>query len=156
LIPPSAPGQPPRRARPGDVDAVTALQHAAYARNRTLLGVEPMPLQVDYRDIVAGMEVWLFGPPDDFRGVLALQAEPDALLIWSVATAPQAQGVGLGGAMLDFAQARAGELKLATIRLYTGEKLRHNIDWYRRRGFAIDRREAMADRTVVYMSKRLD
>jgi hypothetical protein len=46
-------------------------------------------------------------------------------------------------------------MNLATIRLYTGEKLRDNIGWYQRRGFAIDRVEALADRTVVHMSKRL-
>jgi GNAT superfamily N-acetyltransferase len=146
---------PPRRAGPGDVAAIEALQHAAYARNRELLGVEPLPLKADYRDIVARMEVWLFGPPEAPRGVLALEAEPEALLIWSVATAPQAQGAGIGATMLDFADARARELRLPTIRLYTGEKLTGNIDWYRRRGFAIDRVEALADRRIVYMSKRL-
>jgi GNAT superfamily N-acetyltransferase len=146
---------PPRRAGPGDVAAIEALQHAAYARNRELLGVEPLPLLADYRDIVARMEVWLFGPSEAPGGVLALEAEPEALLIWSVATAPQAQGAGLGATMLDFADARARKLQLPTIRLYTGEKLAGNIDWYRRRGFAIDRVEALADRRIVYMSKRL-
>ncbi len=87
--------------------------------------------------------------------MLALEAEPEALLIWSVASAPQAQGAGLGAAMLDFAEARARTLKSPTIRLYTGEKLRANIDWYQRRGFVIDRIEALADRRIVYMSKRL-
>jgi N-acetylglutamate synthase-like GNAT family acetyltransferase len=147
---------PPRRAQSGDVAVVEALQHAAYARNRGLLGVEPMPLSVDYREIVARMEVWLFERDKVLSGVLALEAEPDALLIWSVASAPQAQGAGLGGLMLDFAHVRARELTLPTIRLYTGEKLRSNIDWYRRRGFAIDRLEPLADRTIVHMSKMLD
>jgi N-acetylglutamate synthase-like GNAT family acetyltransferase len=146
----------PRRAQSGDVAAVEALQHATYACNRILLGVEPMPLSVDYREIVARMEVWLFEPNDVLCGVLALEAEPDTLLIWSVASAPHAQGAGLGGAMLDFAHARARELKLPAIRLYTGEKLRSNIDWYQRRGFAIDRVEPLADRTVVHMNKKLD
>src|ERR1700731_3338031 len=85
----------------------------------SLLGVEPLPLQVDYHDIVARMEVWLFEQGEALQGVLALEAEPDALLIWSVATAPDAQGVGLGNLMLDFAHARAREMNLATIRLYT-------------------------------------
>lgn len=145
----------PRRAGPGDVAAVAALQHAAYARNRDLLGVEPLPLQADYRQIVAEMEVWLFGPAEALRGVLALEAEPDALLVWSVATAPRAQGAGLGDIMLAFAHDRARALKLPAIRLYTGENLTGNIAWYRRRGFVIDRHEALADRTIVHMSKRL-
>jgi ribosomal protein S18 acetylase RimI-like enzyme len=146
---------PPRRAGADDVAAIEALQRAAYARNRAVLGVEPLPLQVDYRDIVARMEVWLFEQGEALRGVLALEAEPEALLIWSVATAPDAQGAGLGNLMLDFAHARARDMKVATIRLYTGEKLRGNIDWYQRHGFAIDRVETIIDRTIVYLSKRL-
>ena len=153
--PPGTSEAPPRRAQISDVAAIEALQRAAYARNRDLLGVEPLPLRVDYHEIVALMEVWLFGPAKALRGVLALEAEPDALLIWSIASAPQAQGAGLGAVMLDFAQRRARELNLATVRLYTGEKLTDNIDWYRRRGFAIDRVEALADRRIVHMSKRL-
>jgi GNAT superfamily N-acetyltransferase len=152
----SAPAkQPPRRAEPGDVPALEALQRAAYARNRTLLGAEPLPLQANYEEIVERMEAWLFGPPHELRGVLVLEAEPDALLIWSVASAPEAQGAGLGGLMLNFAERRAHELNLADVRLYTGEKLRDNVDWYRRRGFAIERLETLADRAIVHMRKRL-
>jgi N-acetylglutamate synthase-like GNAT family acetyltransferase len=147
--------EPPRRAEPSDVPAIEALQRAAYARNRALLGVEPLSLQANYKEIVARMEVWLFGPPQELRGVLALEAEPDALLIWSVASAPEAQGAGLGALMLDFAERRARELNLASVRLYTGEKLRDNVDWYRRRGFAIERFETLADRAIVHMRKRL-
>jgi GNAT superfamily N-acetyltransferase len=77
-------------------------------------------------------------------------------MIWSIATAPPAQGAGLGGAMLDFAEAQARALGLPKLRLYTGQKLRANVDWYLRRGFAIDRREELADRRIVHMSKRLD
>jgi len=147
---------PPRRAVSGDVPAIVALQRAAYAPNRIALGVEPIPLQADYAEIVARMEVWLFGPDEALRGVLALEPHPDALMIWSIATAPPAQGAGLGGAMLDFAEAQARALGLPKLRLYTGQQLRANVDWYRRRGFAIDRREELADRRIVHMSKRLD
>jgi GNAT superfamily N-acetyltransferase len=146
----------PRRAGPSDVARIEALQRSAYARNRDLLGVEPLPLRVDYCEIVARMEVWLFGADEAPSGVLALEAEPAALLIWSVATAPTAQGLGLGGAMLDFAQNRARELNLRSLRLYTGQKLVDNVAWYQRRGFAIERVETLADRRIVHMSKRLD
>ncbi len=145
----------PRRARGGDVAAVEALQREAYAANRILLGVEPLPLQVDYADVIARMEVWLFGSGQALRGVLALEASPEALLIWSVAVAPEAQGGGLGGAMLEFAERRARELKLPRISLYTGVKLRTNVAWYERRGFVTDRIETRPDREIVHMSKRL-
>ena len=44
-----------RRATAADVDALTALQHAAYARNRDILGVEPLPLLADYADVVVAL-----------------------------------------------------------------------------------------------------
>jgi hypothetical protein len=41
-----------RRGTTGDFDAIVTLQRAAYARNRDLLGVEPLPLLADYQAIL--------------------------------------------------------------------------------------------------------
>ena len=76
----SAPAQL-RRARATDVAAVNALQHAAYARNRTVLGLEPLPLTVDYATIVADYEVWLWEEDGALEGVLILEMRADDLLI---------------------------------------------------------------------------
>src|SRR5215216_3436980 len=99
-----------RRATMADVDAVTALQQAAYANNRELLGVEPLPLLADYTEILTDYEVWLAEEPDGLQGVLILKSHPDDLLIWSVATAPSAEGQGLGRRLLAAAEQRAKEL----------------------------------------------
>lgn len=48
-----------RQAGPDDLAAITALQHAAYAPNRVLLGVEPLPLQADYQAVLRDYDVWL-------------------------------------------------------------------------------------------------
>jgi len=63
------------------VAAVNALQHAAYARNRTVLGLEPLPLTVDYATIVADYEVWLWEEDGALEGVLILEMRADDLLI---------------------------------------------------------------------------
>lgn len=144
-----------RRAGADDVAAVAAVQQGAYARNRTILGVEPIPLKTSAADIVAGKETWVVEEDGAVTGALALEAAGEALLIWSVATLPQAQGRGLGNLMLDFAHARARETGARRIMLYTGEKLAANVDWYRRRGFSIDRVEDMGDRRAVHMSKAI-
>ena len=146
----------PRRAGPEDVPALEALQHVAYAANRSLLGVEPLPLRADYSGMVGGREVWLFEGAAGLEGALVLEPHNDHLFIWSVATAPTAQGHGLGNRMLQFAETRACTLGLAEMRLYTGEKLATNIAWYRRRGYRIDGHEALPDRIVVHMSKSLE
>ena len=81
-----------RRASPTDLAAIVALQHDAYEGNRALLGVEPLPLQADYTTILISHEVWLAEGPGGLEGVLILKAEPDHLLIWSIATAPSVRG----------------------------------------------------------------
>jgi ribosomal protein S18 acetylase RimI-like enzyme len=144
-----------RRAGPGDLAAVTALQRAAYAKNRPLLGVEPLPLLADYAEILAEYEVYLAERDGALDGVLILEPRPDDLLIWSVATALQAQGRGIGNTMLAFAEARARELGLTCMRLYTGEPLTGNIAWYRRHGYAHERIEDLGDRRIVHLVKQL-
>ena len=131
-------------------------RHAAYARNRTILGLEPLPLTVDYATIVTDYDVWLLEQGDALEGVLILETRADDLLIWSVAVAPEVQGRGIGNRLLKVAEARARELGRRKMRLYTGEKLIGNIAWYERHGFARERIEDLGDRRLVHMMKALD
>jgi N-acetylglutamate synthase-like GNAT family acetyltransferase len=144
-----------RRAARTDLDAVLTLQRAAYARNREMLGVEPMPLMADYEAIFRDYEVWVTadGP---IAGVLILEPRADDLLIWSIATDPQRQQSRLGHKMLTAADERARELGVGTVRLYTGTVLRHLVDWYTRNGFVTERIEPLSDRSVTHMVKYLD
>ena len=144
-----------RRAGAADIPALVALQRAAYARNRDILGVEPLPLIADYNEIFANYETWLAEDAGALMGALILEPRPADLLIWSVATAPAAQGRGLGNRLLAAAEARAKELNLSTMRLYTGQKLVSNVAWYQRHGYAIERIEERPDRTVVHMVKNI-
>ena len=145
-----------RRAATVDLPAIIALQQAAYARNRAILGVEPLPLLADYAEILRDYEVWVTGKEGEpLSAVLILERRADDLLIWSVASAPDAQGNGLGNRLLGFAEHRAKEEGLRIIRLYTGERLGDNIAWYRRKGYAVERVETLADRNIVHMVKTL-
>lgn len=144
-----------RRASLADLPAVTALQRAAYDKNRAILGVEPLPLMADYAKVFADYDVYVAERGGALEGVLILEPRADDLLIWSVATAPTAQGRGVGNRMLAFAETRARELGLPCIRLYTGEKLAFNIAWYTRHGYMHERTEDMGDRVAVHLIKRL-
>ena len=145
-----------RRAAAADIPALLALQHAAYARNRTLLGVEPMPLLTDYTDIAATHEIWLAEDRGTLEGALILDLRADECLIWSIAVAPAAQGRGIGNRLLAAADKRARALGHHVLRLYTGEPLTGNIAWYRRQGYAVERIEALSDRKLVHMVKSLE
>lgn len=144
-----------RRAETSDISAVEALQRAAYARNRALLGVEPLPLLADYAEIVATKEVWLAEERSQLRGVLVLEARAGDLLIWSIAAAPDAQRQGLGQIMLDAAEVRARQLGRDVIRLYTGAVLASLIGWYHRHGYEVERHEELPDRHITHMIKHL-
>jgi GNAT superfamily N-acetyltransferase len=144
-----------RRATRDDLSAVTALQRAAYAKNRAILGVEPLPLMADYEKVFSDYEVYLAEREGALDGVLILEPRADDLLIWSVASAPAAQGRGVGNQMLAFSESRARALGLNCMRLYTGEKLAGNVAWYTRHGYVHERTEDMGDRRAVHLVKQL-
>jgi GNAT superfamily N-acetyltransferase len=143
-----------RRATRADFDAVVAIQRGAYARNRELLGVEPLPLMADYEAIFCDYEIWV-AANGAIEGVLILEARADDLLIWSIATDTTRQKSGLGRAMLAAAEVRARELDLGTLRLYTGTVLEHLVAWYTRNGYVTERVEQLSDRSVTHMIKRI-
>ena len=145
-----------RRATIDDLAAVMALQQAAYARNRALLGVEPLPLTANYGEVFSAYEIFLVDGAHGLDGVLILEPRADDLLIWSVATAPAAQGRGVGNRLLAFAESHARGLGLRCIRLYTGEPLTGNIAWYTRHGYVYERTEQMPDRRIVHLVKNLE
>lgn len=143
-----------RRATRADLDAVVAVQRAAYARNRELLGVEPLPLMADYEEIFREYEIWV--PAEGtIAGVLILEPRADDLLIWSIAADTARQKAGLGRAMFMAAEVRARQLGHSTMRLYTGTILRHLVDWYGRNGYTVERVEQLSDRSVTHMVKQL-
>jgi N-acetylglutamate synthase-like GNAT family acetyltransferase len=144
-----------RRATSADVVAVVALQRAAYAKNRPLLGVEPLPLQADYTDVVDAKEVWLAESETGLDGVLILEPRERDLLIWSIATDPARPPAGTGRDLLAWAEIRAAELERDTVRLYTGTKLAHLVAWYGRHGYVTECVEELQDRSITHMVKRL-
>jgi ribosomal protein S18 acetylase RimI-like enzyme len=144
-----------RRAARDDLSAIVALQRAAYAKNRAILGVEPLPLMVDYAEVFPQYEFWVADGAQTLDGVLILQPRVDDLLIWSIASAPASQGRGIAKMMLAFAEVRAREAGLRCIRLYTGEKLVANIAWYRRHGYLHESTEDLGDRMCVNLIKKL-
>ena len=144
-----------RRAAIDDLPAITVLQRAAYARNRAILGVEPLPLLADYAEVFANYEIYLADRDGILDGVLILEPRADDLLIWSVATAPGVQGRGIGKAMLAFAESHSRAIGRTCIRLYNGEKLTGNIAWYMRHGYTLESTEDMGDRVRVNLITQL-
>jgi RimJ/RimL family protein N-acetyltransferase len=144
-----------RRASAADVEAFDQVHRAAFAWNRDMLGREPLPLLIAPGEVLSRYETWLLDDEQGLAGTLALDPRRDDLEIWSVSVDPTRQNAGIGRKLLSAAEARARALGLATLRLYTGAVLTKNIDWYRRRGYEVERVEEMPDRQIVHMVKHI-
>ena len=152
-LPPNAAATPLRRAGVADRLALEALQARAYQRNAIVTGTVPMPLQWDYAEVFATCEVWLLDGAETLDAALVLSLGRDDLTIETVSVRPALQGTGLGGHLLAFATKRAHALERKTLRLVTNQKMVHNIAWYERQGFVVERLEPISDRTIVHMIK---
>ena len=146
----------PRRATTDDAAALNALARAAYAIYVPVIGREPQPMATDWQTLFARQEIWIVDGPLGPLASLALEVEPDHIVIWSVAVLPAYQGKGLGRRLLEFAEARSRELRRPEIRLFTNAKMVRNIALYRSLGYAETRREELPDRVIVHMGKRID
>lgn len=144
-----------RRAGIGDAPLVRSLTAAAYARWLDVLPAPPLPLLADYDEAVIAHEIDLLSVNGSVVALVETVRDGDALLIVSVAVAPEEQGRGHGRAMLAHAECKARRLGLERTRLYTNALMAENIALYRHLSYTIDSETTVGDRRHVNMSKRL-
>jgi len=89
------------------------------------------------------------------QGFIILLDDGDALLLDNLAVAPDAQGLGYGRMLMDFAERQALDAGFAAIRLYTNEAMTENITLYTRRDYVETHRAEEHGLRRVYMTKQL-
>ncbi|AWI82547.1 GNAT family N-acetyltransferase [Alloyangia pacifica] len=124
-----------RRARPSDLDQIVLIVEAAYSHYIPRMGQKPGPMLDDYAALIAAERVHVAELDDAVAGVLVLLPQADAMLLDNIAVSPQAQGKGLGRALMDFAEAKARAAGLSRIRLYTNLLMTENLVLYPRLGY---------------------
>lgn len=144
-----------RLAGPDDLRVVEAIVREAYSPYVSRIGREPGPMRDDYARLIEAGQVRVIERRGAVLGILVLVAQTDAMLLDNVAVAAAAQGLGLGGALLAFAERSAIEAGFDRIRLYTNEAMTENLERYRRIGYVETHRVEEQGLRRVYMSKRL-
>lgn len=144
-----------RPATAHDVAPVQALIEAAYALYIPRIDARPGPMLEDYAALIAQGRVEVFEEQGQVLGVLVLIAQADGLLLDNVAVSPAAQGRGLGRQLMAHAEARARQLGLEVVRLYTNEAMSENLGLYERLGYRETHRAVQAGFRRVFMEKRL-
>lgn len=146
----------PRPARPDDAPAVAALVDAAFAPYLPRLGRPPGPMLQDWAANVAAGEVFVVADETGPLDALArLVAEPEALLLDTLAVRPDRQGRGLGGALVAFAETEVRRRGLPRLRLYTNALMPENVALYERLGFVETHRGGEPPYRRVFMEKAL-
>ena len=151
---PGPPGPPSlRRATAADLPAIKAIIAAAYAKYLTRMDKRPAPMFRDYGPSVEDGTTWVAGSP--VVAVLTLYPREDHLLVENVAIHPDAQGRGLGRALMEFAEQEATRGGFTRMALVTHEAMTENQAIYARLGYTeVDRRAEDGYRRI-YMEKPL-
>jgi ribosomal protein S18 acetylase RimI-like enzyme len=147
--------QAPRPATRDDLNAVEEIVQAAYAKYVPRIGRKPVPMLDDYRALIEQGRVQVVEHDGAVTGILVLIPEEDAMLLDNIAVAPAAQGLGLGRALLEFAERSAIGRGYRRIRLFTNEAMVENIALYSRNGYVETHRVEEKGMRRVYMAKLL-
>ena len=143
----------PRVAIGQDRPAVEAVVRAAYSSYVSRIGRAPGPMLDDYGALIREGRVHVVDRGGAVKGVLVLIPQQDAMLLDNVAVAPDAQGTGVGRAMLEFAEQAAINAGYGMVRLYTNEAMTENLGLYARIGYAETHRAEEKGLRRVYMAK---
>lgn len=124
---------------PGDVPRLGEIARAAYAPYVPLIGFDPPPLLQDFAADVAEGAVWVADDP--VAGYVVARPQAGDWLLENVAVAPEAQGRGLGRALIALAEDEGARRGFARIVLYTNIHMASNLKLYPALGYReVDRR----------------
>jgi ribosomal protein S18 acetylase RimI-like enzyme len=152
---PDAASGPPglRHATAADLPAIKAIIDAAYAKYLTRMDKQPAPMFRDYGPSVEDGTTWVAGSP--VTAVLTLYPREDHLLVENIAINSDAQGRGLGRALMQFAEQEADRRGFTRMALVTHEAMTENQAIYARLGYTEVNRRAENGYRRIYMEKPL-
>jgi ribosomal protein S18 acetylase RimI-like enzyme len=125
-----------------DIQALSELVDAAYRHYVDRIGMLPGPMTQDYADVIATRQTTIAEISGTPVGVLVLNAATDQFVLENVAVHPEHRGAGLGGALLDRAEAQARRAGFDVIHLFTHEMMTENLAIYTKRGYREEERRS--------------
>lgn len=138
-----------------DLDAVRRCVRLAYGRYSERMAKAPAPMFDDYAQLIADGVVHVAEVAGDLVGLIVMWSKHDHFYVDNIATDPDAQGTGVGAALLRHADDIARSEAHDEIRLYTHVTMAENIRWYPRRGFVETHRATDNGYERVYFSRYL-
>jgi len=145
-----------RRARPVDASAITELVRRAYGPYVARIGREPAPMLADYESVVRNEQAWVAEGNGRIVGLLVLRFEHGFVLLDNVAVAPEVQRVGIGSALLAFAEDQGRQAGLSEVRLHTNVAMTETLSYYLHHGYRETHRAVQDGYQRVFFSKSIN
>jgi N-acetylglutamate synthase-like GNAT family acetyltransferase len=114
-------------------------------------GLRLPPMGLDYISEINNYPTWVVETENGVVAGLTMSFENDQASIANIAVSPTAQGQGIGGELLMFAEVKAVENGFAELHLTTHILLNENVSLYQHLGWT----ETSRDETRVYMQKQI-
>jgi len=144
-----------RPATAADVPRLSGLVQAAYAHYVERLGEPPRPMTDEYAEVVRTHRVIVAERGGEIVGLVVLGSNDEGFFVDNVAVDPRHQGIGVGKALLEYAESAAREAGFASIYLYTHERMVENLALYSRIGYVEYDRRLHGGARIVYLRKNL-
>lgn len=144
-----------RPATADDEPAIKQCAFAAYQKYVDRIGRQPAPMIADFAQAIAAGQVWVSEQHGELDGYLVCFPVGQYIQLENVAVQPDAQGLGVGGNLIGFAEQLASDAGLAGVELYTNEKMFENQRLYPALGYTEVARAVEDGFSRVYYRKRL-
>ena len=144
-----------RPAVDADVPTLQAIVNEAFGIYRPRMDRDPAPMTADYRALVGADQVRVAIQDDVILGLIVLVPAVDHLYLDTVAVRPSAQGSGVGGRLLQQAEAEAVHHGLPAVVLCTNEVMAENLAYYPRRGYQQTHRQQQNGFCRVFFRKQV-
>ncbi|MFQ5954173.1 MAG: GNAT family N-acetyltransferase [Kiloniellales bacterium] len=154
-MPRSRPEASIRQAIPADEAFIVGCVEAAYEKYVPRIGKPPAPMLADYASLIRAGVVHVLEHRGAPAGVIVMAPGDGHLFVENVAVVPSHHGLGLGRALMAFAEAEALRRGFTEVRLYTHERMTENLGFYRRLGYRVTGRREEDGYRRVYFRKRL-
>jgi GNAT superfamily N-acetyltransferase len=145
------------RMQASDAGEILTIQRAAFVSEALIYGDPDMPPLVqtleELQAEIADGDGWVARVGPRLVGVLRCRDTDELLLIGRIAIAPDMQGSGIGGGLLEAAEQHS---RAPQAELFTGSLSEANLRLYERCGYRITERVDNGDGTEqVFMRKRI-
>ena len=145
-----------RKAKTSDIAATHEIASLAYAPYTPLIGRPAAPALADHQAHLEREELWVYEEAGKVLGYLSAFPDGTALALDAGGVTPEAQGKGIGRALIAHCEALAARRGLDAVVLYTNVHMTSNLRLYPSLGYVETGRDNVDGYDRVFFRKSVN